>query len=316
MSEPSAMVFAGMLTWDAIALVDTFPDPDSRQVARDLVHAGGGPAATAAVAASRLGVRAAIIGSVGADDEGDRVRASLRDEGVDVSGVRVVPRQRSGASVVVADAARGTRAIATRPVPPLTIDEAAAAVLGQAEWVHVDHHGWGPVREHLARVAPDRRPRLSVDGGNPIDRLVLDGVDLYVPTVKALSARYGELDIDDLLGAALADGAHMVVATDGARGSFAMTADGTRYSAPGLVIDVVSTLGAGDVFHGALLAALHGGMPVPRSLRYANVAAALSCRGVDGRSAIPTSADVESVLAAQTATSLSDHDPVPVEETR
>ncbi len=319
MSEPPALVFAGMVTWDAIAVVDTFPEPDSRQVARDLVHAGGGPAATAAVAASRLGARAAVVGCVGADDEGERIIASLRDQGVEVAGIQVGLGQRSGASVVVVDVTRGTRAIATRPIPALTVNEAAADLLAHAEWVHVDHHGWAPVREHALRASSPglpRLPRLSVDGGNPIDGLVLDGVDLYVPTVAALRARYGGLSVDDLLVAALADGARTVVATDGARGSVARTADGARYAAPGLAVDVVSTLGAGDVFHGALLAAVHSGTPLPRALRFANAAAALSCRGVDGRSAIPTWAEVESVLAAGPPTALSEHTPVPAEETR
>jgi sulfofructose kinase len=53
-------------------------------------------------------------------------------------------------------------------------------------------------------------------------------------------------------------------------------------------VDVVSTLGAGDVFHGALLAELIRGAPLAEALDFANRCAALSCRGLDGRSAIPT----------------------------
>jgi sulfofructose kinase len=58
----------------------------------------------------------------------------------------------------------------------------------------------------------------------------------------------------------------------------------------------VSTLGAGDVFHGALLAWLVRGAPLDEALRAACVAAALSTRALDGRSAIPTRDEVEANL--------------------
>jgi sugar/nucleoside kinase (ribokinase family) len=66
---------------------------------------------------------------------------------------------------------------------------------------------------------------------------------------------------------------------------------------PAVRVDVRSTLGAGDVFHGALLAAFVRGLDLRPALAFASAAAALSCAGLDGRSAIPTSSDVERVLA-------------------
>jgi sugar/nucleoside kinase (ribokinase family) len=53
-------------------------------------------------------------------------------------------------------------------------------------------------------------------------------------------------------------------------------------------VEIVSTLGAGDVFHGALLAGLVHDLPLREALVQANACAALSCRALDGRSAIPT----------------------------
>ncbi|HYH31823.1 MAG TPA: carbohydrate kinase family protein [Pseudonocardia sp.] len=290
------VVCVGAVTLDAIALVDRFPHHDERVVAQDVTYAGGGPAATAAVASTRLGVPAALVGAVGADAEGEQILAALRAEGVDVSGVQVRAEDRSGASVVVVDGGRGSRAICTRAVPHPAVppDGPAAALLAGADWVHTDHLGWPAVQGWRG---PRTRPRLSVDGGNPIPGFRPDGVDLYVPTVEAMTHRYGDAPLDDLLAAALADGAGTVVATRGAAGSVAATGDGVRVTAPGHDVEVRSTLGAGDVFHGALLAAVVRGMPLQDCLHYANAAAALSCRGLDGRSAIPTH---DEVLAAIT----------------
>ena len=288
------VVFVGAATLDAIALVEGFPQPDGRQVARAIAYAGGGPAATAAVAAARLGLAAAFVGAVGEDEEGTRILDGLRSERVDVTGVMVTPGHLSGASVVVVDSERGTRAICTRQLPPLQLaaDSPAGQLLRDADWIHVDHLGCAAVLTILDGLVHTTRPHLSVDAGNPIPGLALADIDLFVPTVKALARLYGRRSADELVDQALADGARCVVATRGRNGCLAGTSDGVRCSAPAFPVDVVSTLGAGDVFHGALLAATAHGMPLQACLSYANVAAALSCRGLDGRSAIPSHADI------------------------
>jgi sulfofructose kinase len=66
---------------------------------------------------------------------------------------------------------------------------------------------------------------------------------------------------------------------------------------PGFPVDAVSTLGAGDVFHGTLLACLVRGLPLRNALVRANACAALSCRALDGRSAIPSWDELEASLA-------------------
>jgi sulfofructose kinase len=293
-------VFVGVATYDTIALVDRYPDADERIVATELMHAGGGPAATAAVAAARLGVPVAFVGSVGDDADADAILESLTAEGVDVSGVTRIPASRSAASVVIVDASQATRAIINRPPQPLQLDGRAHELLAAARWVHVDQSGWGAVSEWW-RAAP-HRPSLSVDAGNPIEGFTPDGVDLYVPTISALRARYGEGDAEHLLAAAIAEGARTVVATAGGSGSYALGTDEEFVHIVGERGALLSTLGAGDVFHGALLAALHHGFGLGDCLRYANRVAFCSCQGLDGRSAIPTHTEVVAALDLEPTT--------------
>lgn len=276
-------VFVGAATYDAIALVQAYPASDERVVAESVVYAGGGPAATAAVAAARLGVRAAFVGTVGDDANGSAILAGLEQEGVDVSGVSRHPTQASAASVVVVDRTRGTRAICNQPAPHLDLGQ-GAAVIAATSVVHVDHIGWGPVIES-GLLRPEHR--LSVDAGNDIAGYRHHRVDLHVPTIEALRRMHGDLPVDGLLAASVAAGAATVVATDGSRGSYALTAHGESAFAPALAVDVVSTLGAGDVFHGALVAAIVHRMPLRDQLAFANTAAAMSCLALDGRSGIP-----------------------------
>jgi sugar/nucleoside kinase (ribokinase family) len=122
-------------------------------------------------------------------------------------------------------------------------------------------------------------------------------VALYAPTEDALAEAFPGGPRD-----ALAAGAELVVATRGARGGAAWTRtqEVAAEAYPGEV-EIVSTLGAGDVFHGALLAGLVRYLPLDEALARANACAALSCRALDGRSGIPTLDELEEKLAWATA---------------
>ena len=100
--------------------------------------------------------------------------------------------------------------------------------------------------------------------------------------------------------AAVANGAGEVVVTLGAEGSAILSCGVISYQ-PAYPVEVLSTLGAGDVFHGALVAALVRDLPLGEAVRCATVAAALSCRALDGQSAIPTRAELDRHLAGFTA---------------
>lgn len=291
------LTFVGAATLDALALVQDYPGADERVVATELAHAGGGPAATAAVVAARQGHRTAFVGAVGDDDEGARILGGLQDEGVDTSCVTVVAGARSGASVVVVAANSATRAISNRPLPlvDLAVQPGVAELLAGSTWVHVDHIGWQPTMTAIASMT--RRPQVSFDGGHQVPGFSCAGVDLYVPTIEALRRRYDAQADEDLLVAAQTEGAGVVVATQGAAGALVLDRDGAHLHVPSFRIDITSTLGAGDVFHGALVAALADGHPLSDAVRRANAVAALSCRALDGRSAVPTASELAAFLA-------------------
>ncbi|MDX6398454.1 MAG: sulfofructose kinase [Gaiellaceae bacterium] len=271
------LVCIGLATLDSIFALPRHPAADDRVVANELAVAGGGPAATAAVALARLGVEVAFVGAVGDDATGAAIRDGLASEGVDVSHLAVVAGARSPqSSILVGD---GGRAIVNYPgsLPALVLNDEIRDLCRGADWVHVDHAGY---------AAAPRDARLSIDGGNPIPGLDLDGVALYAPTQEGLGRDFGTAE------AALEAGAQLVVVTRGADGSVAYTGDEV-VDVPAQPVDAVSTLGAGDVFHGAILAALVRERPLADALAFANRAAALSCRALDGRSAIPTFEEVE-----------------------
>jgi sulfofructose kinase len=268
-------------------LVQDYPAADSRTVATDFSTAGGGPAATAAVAAARAGARTAFAGVLGTDEEGDRIIHGLEAEGVDTSAVIRDAGVKTGASVIVVSRATESRAIVTRPVPPVSFPAGSrfSELLQSAAWVHTDHLGWNAVANASSRPAG---LTISVDAGNPIPDFSPSGVALYVPTIERLRAEYGEdLSPAALLQKALDDGASAVVATAGSDGAWVLERGGEPVHVPATPATIVSTLGAGDVYHGALLAAVAAGLPLVDAAAFAGRTAAASCGGLDGRSAIP-----------------------------
>lgn len=315
------VVCAGVAALDMLAELPQLPAEDSRVPAARAVMAGGGPAATAAVTLARSGVSVVFVGAVGDDDAGSLIRSGLEREGVDTRYLRTVPGASSAMTIgLVRPAPDRTRTLVPATGPPCpVVDGAIEAMCEGAAWIHVDHAGWTLARELRERGVPTL---LSVDGGNPIHGLDLSGVELYAPSAGQLLQVTAAHDTEGALDRSLDLGAAMTVATRGEHGSSAASsvdptipdlartleddpsaAGGRRWR-----VDVEafppagdSTLGAGDVYHGALLGAIVRGRSLVDSMRYASAAAAISCRGLDGRSGIPshdeTQALVDAILA-------------------
>jgi sulfofructose kinase len=298
------VVCIGIATLDAIVAVDRLPGSDERVQASDGRLAGGGIAATAAVTLARLGVPVAFIGRVGSDAAGRLIRDGLADEGVDVRGLRL-DATRSPVSAILVESATGLRALAPYlgdGVPIVLGDDDLRACAG-ATWVHVDELGI-PVLAAL-ETAGIHTP-VSVDDGTGRPVIDFDRVALYGPTAPVLAARFPAASLEASAEACLRAGPSLVVATLGADGSAAaQRSDGEgalHVRAPAFEVEAVSTLGAGDVFHGGLLAALLDDRPIGEALRFANAVSAMSCRALDGRSAIPSRVEVDAWLRQGAAT--------------
>ena len=289
-------VCAGVITIDTIALVDRYPSEDERVLANEISRAGGGPAAVAAVTLSRLGVKSAIIGTIGDDADGKEILRIFAKEGVDTSGVSIGSSATAG-SVIVASKEHSARAISTRqPVVQAPLNDAANKLIANAQWLHVDHVGVKRLDE--MGVTRGKGPQISFDAGYGVESFDPIVVDLFVPTDRQMALRYPGIDLAVALENDSMKAGNTVVATQGSAGSAGFSPETGLVTAPGFKVEVTSTLGAGDVFHGALVAQLIQGHSLQEAMRRANAVAALSCRGLDGQSMIPTTTELDAYLEA------------------
>jgi len=282
---------------DTIALVDKYPSEDERVLAERIARGGGGPASVAAVALSRLGIKSAIVGTIGDDADGREVLGIFEKEGVDTSGVVIGSSPTSG-SVIVASREHHARAMSTRqPVFQEPASGNTKKMIRQSSWVHVDHVGVKRLQE--LEISRGNGPQISFDAGYGVETFDPTLVDLFVPTDRQMSLRYPGVDLAVALENDSMKAGNTVVATQGSAGSAGYSPETGLVTAPGFKVEVTSTLGAGDVFHGALVAQMINGVSLQEALRRANAVAALSCRGLDGQSMIPTTTELDAYLEAQ-----------------
>lgn len=304
-SDPARVVCVGVSVVDAIFDVPVLPSGPDKVHASGYREVAGGVAANAARAIARLGGHATLLSRVGADRLAEVLTAEFAADGVDVTGVARRRGCRTPFSMVAIDAS-GERQIVNDTDRRLF--QGAARIdresLARADAVLVDTR-WPAA----ALVALRSARRRGVPGVIDVDIEPDDPVVLLIRTAshavfsrQGLRGLTGEDGIERGLALARRFTNAWVAVTAGAAGVFWSEAEGAPpRQLPAFPVKAVDTLGAGDVFHGALALALGEGRPLQPALRFAMAAAALKCTRPGGGAAAPYRHEVEAFLAARAA---------------
>ena len=213
------------------------PAPPGTRQHTEIGVAAGGSAVNAALAAARLGARAAVVGSVGDDTLGDALAAQLAAAGV-LSFLTRIDGLATGTTVYVGDAVVADRGANAR---------AAIAEVPPARVTLVSAYLPTPAREQALRLATGLR---AVD---------LQGVLVDEPAAEVVLGP--DLDLE-----ALAPAHDVVCSTLGPNGAVALARGERTAAAPSRVLDE-PLVGAGDAFAAGFLLALAGGEPLTECLR-------------------------------------------------
>lgn len=262
---------------------------------------GGGPAATAAVAIARLGGKAALGARLGDDPVAATIVSELETCGVDCSRVKRFAGRSSSLSAVMVDAA-GERMIVNYRDPDMPagagwISDAAGfdAVLADTRWPAGASAGFAAARAAGVPAV------LDADDPVPDDPAMLARATHLAFSADGLQGLTGETDRARALKSVHERFGAWACVTDGARG--VMVCDAAGVSAVGaFAVEVVDTLGAGDVWHGAFALRLAEGAQEKDAVRFANAAAAVKVTRKGGRSGAPRRAEVDAFLAANRET--------------
>jgi ribokinase len=307
MIDAPRVVVVGSVNMDLVVRVPQLPRPGQTLAASGMDTIPGGKGANQAVAAARLGARVTLIGRLGDDVFGPRLRAGLVAEGVGVthvlttpdcpSGVALIGVEPSGENAIVivaganwhltpADVAEREEVIASADVlvlqlevPPETVVTAVAVARRRGVRVILDPAPAprGPLPEALCSVdvlSPNQTEAEALTGVAVTDRAAAERA--------AVALRRG--------------GAGSVVLKLGAMGALLREGDSAAVWVPTARVEAVDTTAAGDAFTAALAVALAEGRPMTDAVRLGCAAGTLAVTRFGAQPAMPTRAEVEAFL--------------------
>ena len=278
------------------------PLAEVRTFARSL----GGSPANVAVAASRYGLRTALVSRVGADPFGDYARAALAGFGVDTRFLGTDPEWPT--PVVFAEVTGPTESrlwfhrTPTAPDLQLSVADLDLYTIAAARVLWLGGTGLCREPSRLAHADMVRRRR---DGLIVFD---LDYRAQFWPSSLSARAAYAELlpyaavaigdqedmevavgyrDPDEAAFALLETGVRLAVVKLGAAGVLARNRQ-SRVQIPAADVPTVGGLGADDAFGGALCLGLLRRWPLERVLRFAAAAGAIAASRIPCVAAMPT----------------------------
>ena len=298
-ARPFDVVGFGVNALDLIAIIDGYPQPDTKAQFQIFDVQGGGVVATALAACARLGLKARYIGKVGGDFWSRASLRTLTREGIDVRHVIRDKTSPGHVSLVLADRATGQRTLFFRRPPNYAIrpEEVHREAITSGRLLHVDGIDAAAALQAVT-WAREAGMRITMDGERIVPGIeaVWPRTDLLVCNPRFIRGTTGHAAVEDGLREMADRGPSRVAVTMADQGVLGLEG-GRRVRIPGFRVEPVDTNGAGDVFHGACAVGELRGWPLEWTLTFANAVAAMKCRFLGGRRGIPRLPDVAQFLA-------------------
>jgi ribokinase len=300
MNKP--IVIVGSINMDLVARTPRVPAPGETLIGSDFVTTPGGKGANQAVAVTRLGGSAKMLGMVGDDVFGSALLHNLRSAGVDTSAVQQVPGPSGVAPIMVAD--DGQNSIVVVPGANGKVDadyiDAHIDIIRSAGMVLMQLEIPLATIEHVLAICAHSDIPVMLDPAPaaPLPDSFFPRIAWFTPNETEAALYVGNgLAAEEIAEKLLAKGVGGVVLKRGAEGAFKAT-NGLARWAPAFKVEVIDTVGAGDCFNGAFAVALIEGKDPCSAARFASAAAAISVTRRGAQASMPTREEVERFLAS------------------
>ncbi len=286
---------------DYLIVVPEYPAFNSKTELRSYVQLAGGEVATAMSGLARLGMKTSYVGRFGKDSAGDFGLQSLRDEKVDLRFAEQSENARTQIAFIIIDERNGERTVIWKRDEKLAYRHTQApihtAALGKI--LHFTPHD-ARACIHMAREARAKNTIISIDIDN-----VFEGIEDLLPLVDILicSSDFTEkflgvgVNTEALREIKSRFGCAIVGTTLGENGSMILC-ENEVIQTNGFVVPggAKDTTGAGDAFRAGFLYGILKGESLETAARMANAVAALKCRALGARTALPNVAELTSFI--------------------
>ena len=307
----NAIAIFGDLLYDCFIWSDRLPRVGETVTGYASGFFASGKGGNQAVVCARLGAEALMLGKVGADERGDFLLQTMRENGVSVDGVLVDPENPTGTDcVLVADGGKNLIVVAPNANARVTAAEV------DAMRPYFQRAGSALFQLQVNADAVERAMRLARDCGctvilNPapaceVPDALFALADYVTPNETEAEfftgIRREEAPLEDWCAAA-ADalhrrGAAKLIITLGEYGAF--YSDGERrFRLPAFPVEAVDSTAAGDAFNGALAVRLAAGDSIAEAMRYASACGAITATRRGSVPSLPDDAEVRAFLRAR-----------------
>ncbi len=296
----------GSINMDLIANTERLPGPGETVSGNHFATAPGGKGANQALAARRAGATVKMAGAVGSDNFADMALELLKSSGTDLENVKTTDEATGTALILVGGDGENMIAVVAGANGKVSPDDARVIIdqmsAGDSLLLQME------IDAETVKTALEAARDKGVRSIFNIAPMTDDAAKLaHLADIVVAN----ETEFDLLIGkGTLSDGdrnAEMekfaqthnrsVVITLGGDGVIAYH-QGARYSAKGLKITPVDTVGAGDTFCGYLTQGLDADLGFEAALSQAAAAGSLACLKPGAQPAIPTIADVRNALSS------------------
>lgn len=291
----------GSVNMDLIAKVSRLPKPGETVAGSSFVTAPGGKGANQALAARRAGAAVSMAGACGEDEFAVPALTYLRYDGVDLGQVKSASTATGVALIFVDEDAENVIAIVAGANGTVTAQDARSAVaaMNRGDILMLQMEIPAEAIEAGLRAAKEKGVVTIVN----IAPLTADARRL-AQLADIVIANETEFELFAATNG-LSDSAReaemlkinketrqTVIVTLGAEGVVAVR-DGKIVRVPGLKIEPVDTVGAGDTFCGYFAAGLDKRLSLDAALKRAAVAGSLACMKAGAQPSIPFASDVD-----------------------
>lgn len=299
----SDIVGIGSTVYDTLMVTSGYPVEDTKMQASKTIIQGGGPCATALVASSKLGVSSEYMGTVGNDTYGRFMIEEFKKYKVGTDNISIKNGYISFHSFVILNSQNSSRTCIWNKgtIPELQPEEINTLAIKNAKVLHLDGHQLNAAIRG-ASIARENGVKVSLDAGGtyPGIEKLLPLVDFLIPSEEFARKVTGQEDVRKaayLLFELYRP--EVVIITQGSKGG--LIYDGKDYySYQAFKVQAIDSNGAGDVFHGAFVAAYVRGMNVMEAVFFASAAAAIKCTKIGARQGTPTYEETMDFLRTRT----------------
>ncbi len=288
--QPINILGIGEVVLDKSNILPTHPTDGSKVQSLRTKYSVGGPVPAALILLSRLGAKCTLICSLGNDDAAQIILQKLHAEGINVI---IKSQSQTKTNTVLVNSLTGSRTIIKDQVEHHAITQIDNSLLAQAHAVIFDRHE--PQAYHYVIKHKPAHTQIVIDPSTEISAKTLFMIKTanlpIIPIeslkqIKALATLQSKLDYLYELG-------HKpFIITLDKWGSLYYDGQTIDYHPP-YKIKVVDTLGAGDIYRGAIAYGIIRQWSLRKTINYANLIAAIQCTRVGNGSAIPYKHEIQ-----------------------